>query len=272
MRRTYITLPNNFTASTVKKYYIYRDDSGYKIDTDLTAGYNDKTKYLYDKEYIGIPETSSSNFKSITTNDGLVLVYSTNLNIAFICDLFAAVIKYNSYSNYDENYKYVDLDAIAKYNKMNYHSVVIENKKININKKLKIDDNTYYASIDMDLPKAYNSNIGGLYKISLDSTSDTTKDTYYDQKSIYIKSKPYFFIGTSYGNISIIEVYDTDNKLLSKDDGKTNRKEDLPYIECSNGTLFYYGDYMKGYTSHEDQYLKITLNINNMEDTILKFI
>lgn len=185
MRRVVLNgeIPENIT-------YIDRSTSGY-IFTQIDS-YNNYSKYLKNKKYLEMPESFQPGWQTITTNNGLVLIYKGNDGIIY--DLFPQSL--------DEEKEIDDIKLVntqnttSNYiltNKQSYHSVVCKESDGYLEPQCNIISSDFHGTIDMDLPndifKCSNENCTyckhGLYKFSDDKLT-----------SFYIKAKPYLYIST----------------------------------------------------------------------------
>ena len=196
MRRTII---NENIERSISDYYIDRTSGGsyqFLIDpSNLFDKYNDKSKYLLNRRYFEMPETFENGMNTITTNNGLVLIYKqTNNTInGVIYDVFPSSFENKSISDNDIkllNSQNTSSDFIIK-NKQSYHSVVCKSNSNYLKPQCNIMTSDYHGTIDMDLPSSYYHTSEeaycqhGLYKF-------TSSELY----SFYIKAKPYLYIST----------------------------------------------------------------------------
>lgn len=152
--------------------------------------YNNYSKYLKNKKYLEMPESFQPGWQTITTNNGLVLIYKGNDGIIY--DLFPQSL--------DEEKEIDDIKLVntqnttSNYiltNKQSYHSVVCKASDGYLEPQCNIMTSDFHGTIDMDLPAAFNCNPQdnyckhGLYKF-------TTAEL----DSFYIKAKPYLYIST----------------------------------------------------------------------------
>ena len=187
------------STNKMTDYYINRTtNNSYNLVTDknsLSDKYNDKSKYLHNKKYFEMPESFEPGAYTITTNNGLVLIYTQAVNQinCVIYDLFPSSFENNTFK-VDEitllNSQNTSSNFVIK-NKQSYHSVVCKVYSNYLKPQCNIMTSDFHGTIDMDLPTAFNCNPQdnyckhGLYKFTTEELD-----------SFYIKAKPYLYIST----------------------------------------------------------------------------
>lgn len=235
--------------------------------------YNNINKYLYGRKYDEIPESYNERYGTITTNNGLVLVYnktknSSNTNDAYIYDLFpydfitppAEENKYGSELNNETNiYK-----NLSKYYKTAFHTIIYDGKSIKPNISY---GSGQYGTLDMDLPNTFDAYyseeyIENLKKNKIEGSNFETiakKHGLYDlseydyKKDIFIKAKPYIYISLDSSNFTLY-----DDSVLQ-------------LIPCGNGIYF-----VSGLEEYSKPFIKLTIkdieNQGNVEKQIIMFM
>lgn len=265
MRKTYIS---NIDIDKIENAIIDRKIENGKTtyiigEVDTVDKYNNKSKYLYGRKYDEIPE--SYNNTTITTNNGLVLVYNTINKDGYIYDLFpydfvAAPTEENKYGNELNNETDI-YKNLSKYYKTAFHTIIYDGESIKPNMLYGSDQ---YGTLDMDLPDSFNDyylNYANLFNANKNLTAEVLnfetivkKHGLYDlsaydyKKDIFIKAKPYIYISLDSDNFTL---YDSSV---------------LKLIPCGNGIYF-----VSGLESYKKQFIKLTIS-GTVESKIIMFM
>lgn len=265
MRKTYIS---NINIDKIENAIIDRKIEDGKTtyiigEVDTIDKYNNKSKYLYGRKYNEIPE--SYNNKTITTNNGLVLVYSNTNKDGYIYDLFpydfvTSPTEENKYGNELNNETDI-YKNLSKYYKTTFHTIIYDGESIKPNMLYGSDQ---YGTLDMDLPDSFNDyylNYATLFNVNKNLNDEVPNfetiakqhglydlSAYDYKKDIFIKAKPYIYISLDSSNFTL---YD---------------KDILKLIPCGNGIYF-----VSGLENYEKPFIKLIIT-GTVEKQIIMFM
>ncbi len=264
MRKTYIS---NIDINKIENAIIDRKIEDGKTtyiigEVNTIDKYNNKSKYLYGRKYDEIPE--SYNNTTITTNNGLVLVYNNINKDGYIYDLFpydfiTPPTEENKYGNELNNATDI-YKNLSKYYKTAFHTIIYDGESIRPNMLYGSDQ---YGTLDMDLPNTFDAYYSEEYIENLKKNKNLSNEvtnfettikkhglydlSAYDyKKDIFIKAKPYIYISLDSSNFTL---YDNDV---------------LQLISCGNGIYF-----VSGLENYKKTFIKLTINANAEKQIIM---
>ena len=264
MRKTYIS---NIDINKIENAIIDRKIEDGKTtyiigEVNTIDKYNNKSKYLYGRKYDEIPE--SYNNTTITTNNGLVLVYNNINKDGYIYDLFpydfiTPPTEENKYGNELNNATDI-YKNLSKYYKTAFHTIIYDGESIRPNMLYGSDQ---YGTLDMDLPDNFNDyylNCAELFNINKNLNAEvpdfetiSKQHGLYDlsvydyKKDIFIKAKPYIYISLDSSNFTLY-----------------NYENILQLIPCGNGIYF-----VSGLENYKKTFIKLTINANAEKQIIM---
>lgn len=269
MRKTYISA--DITKDIIIDRKIEDGKTTYIVGQIASVDkYNNINKYLYERKYDEIPESYNERYGTITTNNGLVLVYnktknSSNTNDGYIYDLFpydfvTSPTEENKYGNELNNETDI-YKNLSKYYKTAFHTIIYDGESIKPNMLYGLGQ---YGTLDMDLPDDFNNyylNYAELFNVNKNLNAEVPNfetiakqhglydlSTYDYKKDIFIKAKPYIYISLDSSNFTLYN----DNVLQ--------------LIPCGNGIYF-----VSGLEKYSKPFIKLTI-AGNVEKQIIMFM